>query len=322
MAAETRKPGNEGGGPKLAPERGNEGERDGSWRLIHLVGEKGAKTDRAIARIAARQHGVITTAQLRDAGLGDQGISKRTKVGTLHRLHRSVYAVGHRKLTFEGRCTAAVLALGEGAAVSHRSAAALWGMLKPHSGPIDVTVPGDGGRRKRRGITVHRSSTFRAGVWILRDGIRVTKAARTLQDLHRVVSEETYRSAVRRALDLRLISSDQLRSENELTRSKMERLFRSLCRRHRLPQPEVNARVGGYEVDFLWRDQRVIVETDSWRHHGDRATFESDRARDAHLQSLGFRVLRLTWRQIRDTPASVARTLRALVGRPSLSPNL
>jgi very-short-patch-repair endonuclease len=195
-------------------------------------------------------------------------------------------------------------------------------MLNPHSGPIDVTVQGDGGRRKRRGITIHRSSTLIAGVSLLRDGIRVTKAARTLQDLHRVVSKETYLSAVRRALDLKLITFEQLRSEDELTRSKMERLFRSLCRRHRLPPPEVNARVGPYEVDFLWRDQKVIVETDSWRHHGDRSAFERDRVRDARLQSLGFRVLRFTWRQIRDTPAIVARTLRALVGQPPLSPNL
>jgi very-short-patch-repair endonuclease len=217
---------------------------------------------------------------------------------------------------------AAVLALGEEAAVSHRSAAALWRMLPAHDGPIEVTVPGDGGREKRRGITLHRSSTLIAGVSILRDGIRVTKAARTLRDLHRVAPEDAYLSAVRRALDLKLISSDQLRSEDELTRSKMERLFRSLCRRHRLPQPEVNARVAGLEVDFLWRDRRVIVETDSWRHHGDRPAFERDRARDAHLQSRGFRVLRFTWRQMIDTPAVVARTLRALVGQPSLSPNL
>jgi very-short-patch-repair endonuclease len=217
---------------------------------------------------------------------------------------------------------AAVLALGNDAAVSHRSAGALWRMLPHHEGPIEVTVPGDGGREKRKGITVHRSSTLIAGVSILRDGIRVTKAARTLRDLHRVATEDAYRTAVRRALDLRLISSDQLRSEDELTRSKMERLFRSLCRRHRLPQPEVNARVAGFEVDFLWRDRRLVVETDSWRHHGDRATFETDRARDAHLQSLGFRVLRFTWRQIIDRPAFVARSLRALVGQPTLSPNL
>jgi very-short-patch-repair endonuclease len=222
-----------------------------------------------------------------------------------------VYAVGHTNLTFEGRCMAAVLALGEGAAVSHVSAAVLWGMLRAHSGPIHITLPSDGGRKKRRGIEVHRSSTLIAGVSLLRDGIRVTKAARTLRDLHRSASDETYRRAVRRALDLKLISSDQLRSEDDLTRSELERLFLTLCRRHRFPKPEVNARLGAYEVDFLWRDRALIVETDGFSNHGDRSAFERDRARDARLQSLGLRVLRFTWRQLRDEPKEVAAAMSA-----------
>jgi very-short-patch-repair endonuclease len=286
------------------------------------VVDKGANPDRAIARLARSQHGVVTAAQLQAVELSREAIAKRVEAGRLHRLHRGVYAVGHSKLTFEGRCMAAVLALGEGAVVSHRSAAALWGMLKPHTGPIHVTVQGDGGRRKRHGITVHRSSTLIAGLSLLRDGIRLTKAGRTLRDLHRAVSEETYRGAVRCALDLKLISSSDLRSEDDLTRSELERLFLAFCRRHRLPQPEVNARVGPHEVDFLWRNRRLIVEVDGFRHHGDRSAFERDRAKDAHLQRLGFRVLRFTWRQIRGTPAIVARTLRALVGQESLTPNL
>jgi very-short-patch-repair endonuclease len=277
------------------------------------VGEKGAKTDQIIARVAARQHGVISTAQLRAAGIGDQGISKRTKAGLLHRLHRGVYAVGHVKLSFEGRCMAAVLALGDGAVISHRSAAALWAMLPAHDGAIEVTVPGDGGRRQRRGITVHRSATLTAGVTTRRNAIALTTPARTLRDLHRTVPQPVYQRAVRRALDLRLISSDDLREEEELARSKLERIFRRLCRRHRLPQPEVNARVGPYEVDFLWPEHQVIVETDSWRHHGDRSAFESDRARDAQLHSRGYRVLRFTWRQVRHDPRTVATTLRDLL---------
>jgi very-short-patch-repair endonuclease len=286
------------------------------------MGAKPANSDQVIARIAARQHGVVSAAHLRDAGIGHRSVSRRVKAGRLHRVHRRVYAVGHAKLSFEGRCMAAVLALGAGAAVSHRSAAALLRMLPPHDGPIHITVPGDGGRETRKGIKIHRSSTLSAGVSILRDGIRVTKAARTLQDLHRAVATETYRSAVRRALDLRLISSHQLRSDDELTRSELERIFRGNCRRHRLPQPEVNTRIGPYEVDFLWPDRALIVETDGFRHHGDRSAFERDRARDVHLQSLGFRVLRFTWRQIREGPEFVARTLRDLLGQRPLTPNL
>jgi very-short-patch-repair endonuclease len=286
------------------------------------VGEKRANTDRSIASMAARQHGVISTAQLRAAGIGDQGISKRTKAGGLHRLHRGVYAVGHTKLSFEGRCMAAVLALGQGAVVSHRSAAALWGMLKPHPGPIEVTVQGSGGRRKRRGIRIHRSSTLNAEFLTRRNAIAVTKPKRTLRDLHRTSPQPVFRHAVRRALDLRLINSDDLRSEDDLTRSELERIFRGLSRRHRLPQPEVNARADRYEVDFLWREQRVIVETDSWRHHGDRLTFERDRAKDAALQSLGFRVVRFTFRQVVRDGSAVVAALRSLLAQPSLTPDL
>jgi very-short-patch-repair endonuclease len=284
--------------------------------------KEGANSDQVIARLAAKQHGVVAASQLAAAGLPDYTVTRRVRAGRLHRLHRGVYAVGHTRLTFEGRCTAAVLALGDGAAVSHWSAAAVWGVLQPHSGPIHVTVPGNGGRKRRRGITIHRSHSLIAGVTTLRHVIAVTKPARTLRDLHRTAPEPVYRRAVRRSLDLGLITSAQLRSEEELTRSELEKLMLGLCRRHRLPQPEINARVGPYEVDFLWRDQKVIVETDSWRHHGDRSAFERDRARDARLQSLGFRVLRFTHRQLTRDRSAVVAALRPLLGRRSLAPNL
>jgi very-short-patch-repair endonuclease len=284
--------------------------------------EKPAKGDLVIARVAGRHHGVVSTAQLRSAGINYEGIRRRVAAGRLHRVHRGVYAVGHRRLTFEGRCMAAVLALGKGAAVSHRSAAALWRMLPAHDGPIEVTVPGDGGRDKRNGLRVHRSSTLIAGVSILRDGIRLTKAARTLQDLHRSASNSTYQRAVRRALDLKLVKSRDLQREPDLTRSELERILRSICSRHRLPQPEVNARVGPYEVDFLWREHRLIVETDGFEHHGHRDAFERDRARDARLQSQGFRVLRFTYRQVTDSSTDVAASLHGLLGQKSLTPNL
>jgi very-short-patch-repair endonuclease len=284
--------------------------------------EKPAKADLVIARVAGRQHGVVSTAQLRSAGINYEGIRRRVAAGRIHRVHRGVYAVGHAHLSVEGRCMAAVLALGEGAAISHSSAAALWLMLPPHDGPIEVTVPGDGGREKRNGIKVHRSSTLIAGVSLLRNGIRLTKAARTLQDLHRAVPDETYRAAVRRALDLRLISSAQLRSEDDLTRSELERIFLALCRRHHLPQPELNARVGPYEVDFLWGDRRLVVETDGFRHHSDRSAFERDRARDAHLLTRGFRVFRFTHRQLSKERSTVVAALRPLLRQGSLAPNL
>jgi very-short-patch-repair endonuclease len=208
---------------------------------------------------------------------------------------------------------AAVLALGEHAVVSHRSAAAIWHMLSAGEGAIDVTLPGDGGRKRRAGITIHRSSTLIAGVTTRRSAVPVTRPARTLRDLRRVVPRALHQRAVRRALDLRLIDEVDLEAEPDITRSELERLFLRVCRRHRFPSPEVNARVGPYEVDFLFRGASLIVETDGFRHHGNRAAFESDRARDAELQAMGYRVLRFTYRQVRNDPQAVAASVRAVL---------
>src|SRR4051794_33562678 len=216
---------------------------------------------------------------------------------------------------------AAVLALGKKAAISHQSAAAIWGMLKPHSGPVHVTVAGNGGRKQRRGIRVHRSDSLIADFVTRRNSIALTKPKRTLRDLRRTAPQPVFRRAVRRALDLRLIASLDLRSADELARSELERRFLALCRR-RLPMPEVNARVGPYEVDFLWRAQRVAVETDSWRHHGDRSAYERDRVRDAHLQRRGYRVLRVTHRALTRDGSAVVAALRSLLGQRALTPNL
>jgi very-short-patch-repair endonuclease len=216
---------------------------------------------------------------------------------------------------------AAVLALGDGAVVSHQSAAALWGLLRSPAGFVDVTVAGGGGRERRQGIRLHRSRTLTAGATTRRNGIAITKPKRTLRDLRATSSLPVFRAAVRRALDLRLITSADLQSPPDLTRSVLERIFLQLCSRHHLPQPEVNVRIGPYEVDFLWRDRGLIVETDGFRNHGHRDAFERDRAKDAHLQSMGFRVLRFTYRQVLNRTPVVA-ALRPLLGQSSLTPNL
>jgi predicted transcriptional regulator of viral defense system len=145
--------------------------------------EESARPDSLVARLAARQHGVVTFEQLLACGVSRSGITRQVKSGRLHRIHRGVYALGHKRLTFEGRCMAAVLACGEGAVASHRAAGTLWGMLPPSPGPVEVTVHGYGGRRKRRGIIVHRSITLRPELVIRRHNIPVTQPARTLQDL-------------------------------------------------------------------------------------------------------------------------------------------
>jgi very-short-patch-repair endonuclease len=146
-----------------------------------------------------------------------------------------------------------------------------------------------------------------------RNGIAVTTPARTLADLRRVVSVDDVRRAIREAEYLRLPIGD-LDGIEELTRTRLERAFLRLCRRHRLPKPEVNVVIGPYEVDFLWRDRRLIVEVDGYRSHGTRSAFEEDRARDVALTVLGYEVVRFTYRQVTDQPDPVAHALRLLLG--------
>lgn len=284
-------------------------------RLIQDMPEKGAPPDARIAVIAARQHGVASIRQLREAGLSDEGVRERVGSGRLHRLHRGVYAVGHRALTFEGRALAAVLALGDGC-LSHRSAAVLWRMLPAAPGPIDASIYTRSGRQRRQGIRIHWPRSLSSKQVTRRQGIPVTTPARTISDLRRTASPAEVRRAIRQAevLGLHLDEEDTA----ERTRSELEHLFLRLCRRHELPTPEVNVRIGGRVVDFLWREQRLIVETDGYRYHRGRAAFEDDRARDLELRALGFEVLRLTHRQVTEEPRRVAAVLReALRGRAS-----
>jgi very-short-patch-repair endonuclease len=227
---------------------------------------------------------------------------------------------------------AAVLACGEGAVLSHRSAGELWGILRSRARrlseaggrgegrAVDVTVPGTGGRKQHRGIHLHRSSTLTTADCTLRDGIPVTTAARTLADLRPVLSDAEYAAAVREAEFLRLPIADCAPSgpKPPRTRTELEARFMALVRRHRLPPPEVNVRVAKHEVDFLWRPHRLIVEVDGWESHGTRSAFEEDRARDARLKLIGFDVLRFTWRQVGTDGVKVARTIRTLLAAGSV----
>jgi very-short-patch-repair endonuclease len=265
-------------------------------------------------------------AQLRAAGISSSAIGDRVAVGRLHRVHRGVYAVGHSALREEGQWLAAVLACGERAILSHRSAAALWGILpsgrakgtdrlsgRSADRAIDVTVRGSSGRARRRGINLHRSRTLLPSESTVRAAIPVTKPGRTLDDLRRVVTPKEFAAAVREAEFLRLPIGRRFAPDR--TRTELEGRLLALCRRHRLPKPRVNARVGRFVVDFLWLRRRVIVEVDGWESHRTRSAFETDRARDARLKLSGYDVLRFTWRQIDSDSAQVAATIRALLSR-------
>jgi very-short-patch-repair endonuclease len=277
--------------------------------------EKGAQTGSGavIARLAARQHGVVSVRQLIAAGLTHEAIRRRVEAGRLHRMYRGVYAVGHTRLSNEGRWKAAVLACGEGAVLSHRSAAANWGLWPASNGPIDVAVPTRAGRKNRQGIRLHRPTCLLRSATTIRKGIPTTTPERTVADLRRVLARSEFERVIAQAEVLRLPIGTQRACLQAPTRSELERHFLRLCRRHRLPKPEVNVRVDPYEVDFLWRDQRLIVETDGFETHGTRSAFEADRARDARLKMMGYEVLRFTYRQVTQQPAHVAKTLRRLL---------
>jgi very-short-patch-repair endonuclease len=288
------------------------------------VRKKGDKSgpDAFIARLAARQHGVVSTDQLRSAGFSFPGINRRLETARLHRIHRGVYAVGHDRLSDHGLWMSAVLACGEGAVLSQTSAAELWGIHRRprwrleagadgEPRPVHVTVPSTAGKRNRRGIVLHRSSTLIARHCTRRHGIPVTSPARTLSDLRALVSPAQFASAFREAEFLGLPVED--RFDLDHARTDLETQMLALCRRHRLPKPIVNVRVDRYVVDFLWAHQLLVVEVDGWESHRTRSAFEEDRSRDARLKILGYEVVRFTWRQVtRDRPG-VAKAIRTLL---------
>ena len=212
---------------------------------------------------------------------------------------------------------AAVLACGDRAVLSHRSAAALWDLLSTSVSGTDVTTSGGGGRRRRPGIRRHRTRSLPATDIAYRRRIPVTAPARTIADLRRVLAPAQLRRAIREAEVLGLDPGVGI--EADRARSELERLFLRLCRRHRLPLPDANARIGRFTVDFIWRQAALIAETDGYRYHRGRQAFEDDRARDVELRLLGYEVVRFTYRQVMDEPARVAAALRALLstGAPS-----
>jgi very-short-patch-repair endonuclease len=283
-----------------------------------------------VARVAARQHGVVTRRQLNDLDLDDDAIARRVRAGRLHRVHPRVYAVGHPRLTQHGRFLAAVLSYGEHAVLSHRAAAVLWGLCRERSPRIDVTVPSGGGRRRRGAIIVHRSPLPPAEVTV-KEGVPVTTPARTLVDLADVLPRRALERAIDEAAYLRMDLAEleprrgrrgagllaRVLAEHDpgstRTRSPLEERMLSLCRRFGLSQPEINRVVEGHEVDFSWQDPRLIVETDGWDAHGTRGAFERDRVRDAELTAAGWRVVRITKRRLAREPDAVAQQLGGLL---------
>lgn len=273
--------------------------------------EEPASGDAAVAAIAGRQHGVVSIGQLGAAGLDKSAVNRRLATGRLHRVHRGVYAVGHAGLCNEGKWMAAVLASGDGAALSHRSAAELWALLPVRARLVEVTIRSSNGRACRTGIRLHRSLSLQQAAITRHHGIAVTTPARTLADLRRTAPAWLVRKATRQAEFIGL-EIGEIRTDR--TRSDLERDFLGLCRRHGLAAPEVNVKLGPFTVDFFWRTRGLVVETDGWAAHRGRQAFEDDRERELHLRALGYRVLRFSDVQVERAQAAVAGAVRAELG--------
>jgi hypothetical protein len=291
------------------------------------------RRDQALSALATRQHGVVARRQLLALGFRSGAIKRRLEAGRLHGVHRGVYAAGYDRLSVRGRWLAAVLACGEEALLSHRSAAALWGLMRPRTSPVDVTSP-HGRPRRRAGIDLHEGRIDPEDRAI-RNGIPVTSLPRTLFDLAEVVDERRLERAFEEAdrlglLQIRALEHVCARGNGRRalapirrlitaaylppsTRSPLEDRFVAFCREHHLPPPVTNTSVLDFEVDALWPAARLIVELDGFSYHGHRAAFERDRARDAALQAAGYRVLRVTHRRLEKDAVTVAEEIRRLL---------
>jgi very-short-patch-repair endonuclease len=277
-------------------------------------------TDARIQEIASRQQGVVARRQLLHAGVSGRAIEHRVERGRLVRLHRGVYRVGpitgryHREM-------AAVLACGDGASLSHDTAAAILdlGREPQREAPIHVTGPRNL-RGPRSGVRLHRVTRLEVDEIERRHGLPLTTPARTLLDLASCRGPEQVELALARAERRKLVTVEALElllarypgragtallrrvlgqaDGPALTRSKAERMFLALIRRCRAPRPRTNVDVRGYQVDFLWPEYGLIVEIDGFAFHSGRSPFEDDRARDSIIAGEGLRVVRFTWRRL------------------------
>jgi very-short-patch-repair endonuclease len=275
----------------------------------------------------------VTRQQLLAAGLGEKAIDYRVNHGRLYRVHPGVYSVGLPPITPLEHAMAAVLACGPGAVLSHGSALSLWGIWKRWDRPFHVTVKTD---RRPKGITAHRTTKLDRRDITRHYGIPVTTLAKTLLDQ---APRMTPKSLTRAINDGRLshhLNRDALfdvlhrhphhRGAKKLrtvlglttdrpTRSNFEDAFPAFCRRHGLPEPQLNTSVCGYEVDVYFPDERVIVELDSWDFHRSKMSFEADRNRDADTLAAGLITIRITGERFEQTPEQEASRLHRILSQ-------
>lgn len=293
------------------------------------------RTHHRLARLADRQHGIVTAGQMLRLGYSTATIRRAGEAGRLYRVHRGVYSVGRREMSQHGRCLAAVAACRPDALLSHASAAWLWGLLPTCPAVPEVTIPRRG--RRRDGIRVHYGLNLADEDRTEYERIPVTALARTMLDVAATRKRWDLDTAIQRAERLGLLDLDPidallerqmgargtkpLREAIEIYRdpgffrARSERLFLALVKKAGLPRPAINHFVAGHEVDAYWEAERFAVEVDGWEGHRGRASFESDPLRIENLKLAGIEAIRITARRIEREPEAVGERLRLLLTR-------
>jgi very-short-patch-repair endonuclease len=295
---------------------------------------KRAALDLKMAEFAGARDGVMSRQELLELGFLSGAIESHLANRQLVPIHWGVYAVGHKALSRRGSLRAALLACGDAAVLSHRTAADLWG-ISPRSSPL-IEITGPTRRRGGHGFRYCQSRLHPEDTTEV-EGFPVTSIPRTLLDLAGVVDRPRLERAVDRAVRRRLLDQGALNATIERnrgkkgrklltsviasfdpatseTRSNPERKFLKLVTRYNLPKPLVNVLVEGFLVDFYWSEHNVIVEIDCYATHGSEKAFHSDRERDATLSEAGYRVLRFTDVQLDREPTVVARRVSRAIG--------
>jgi very-short-patch-repair endonuclease len=291
------------------------------------------RSHQRLAALAARQYGVVSAAQLAELGYSRGEISRSTAAGRLHRIHRHAYAVGHAALSRHGSCLAAVFACGDGAMISHRSAAWLWGMTARWEPVVEVTAASPRHARATD-IRIHSAEAFAKEDRDLVDGIPTTAVSRTLLDFAavdpsylKIALDRCARHDLLNLVDLdvligrsrgfrgvaRLRDALDVHRTPAFTRSGLERRFLELIRSSDLPRPSINVFIEGYELDVYWRAERFAVELDTYDHHGSPVAFEADRLRQEDLKLTGIEMTRITGARIDREPQAVIARLRRLL---------
>jgi predicted transcriptional regulator of viral defense system len=298
---------------------------------------QGRTVEQELARIASGGHGVVTRAQLLDAGVTRQEIKSRVRRGNLIRVHRGVYRVGHRAPSIEAGYLAAVLAAGEGALLSGRAAAHLLGLLKGAPPPPEIKT-----RTQRRidGVKTHRCRLLSARDATTFRGIPVTTVPRTLVDLAEELSIDAlaracHEAGVRYGTTPNAVEATLARRPNgagakklrriihgdvHVTLSKLEARFLELLRAEGLPLPVTNRPAGGRRVDCRWPEHQLTVELDGYRFHNSRHSWEQDRRREREARARGDDFRRYTWGDVENPTWMLRELISAMPPAPQPRP--